>query len=190
MTMEKISTKQKIIAAAKNLFSTHGCSETTIDDIITAAGITKGAFYHYFKSKQLVCIEIIDIVQAEYQNIFESLPKELNPLEKLRTVLKQILELNGSGRWVNCKLMLRLSCQMQTLETPVKQKLDGFWKWYIESYLSLIKQCRELKLISNKLSAEQQTNIIINMLTGNILATMISDSGTDTAVIDYILERL
>ncbi|MDD5134199.1 MAG: TetR/AcrR family transcriptional regulator [Phycisphaerae bacterium] len=190
MTMEKISTKQKIIAAAKNLFSTHGYSETTIDDIITASGLTKGAFYHYFKSKQLVCIEIIDIVQAEYQNIFESLPSELNPLEKLRTLIKQILELNASGQWVNCKLMLRLSCQMPTLENSVKQKLDGFWKWYIESYLTLIKQSRELKLISENLSVRQQTGLVINMLTGNILTTTISDSGTDAEVIDYILERL
>lgn len=190
MTMEKISTKQNIVAAAKNLFSTHGYGETTIDDIITASGLTKGAFYHYFKSKQLVCVEIIDIVQAEYHNIFESLPKELNPLEKLKTAIKQILELNTSGQWVNCKLMLRLSCQMQTLETPVKQKLDGFWKWYIESYLSLIKQCRESNLISDNLSAQQQTNLIINMLTGNTLTMMVSNSSTDAEVIDYILERL
>jgi AcrR family transcriptional regulator len=190
MTMEKISTKQKIVAAAKNLFSTHGYNETTIDDIITASGLTKGAFYHYFKSKQLVCVEIIDIVQAEYQNIFESLPKELNPLEKLRTAIKQILELNASGRWVNCKLMLRLSCQMQTLEGPVKQKLDGFWKWYIENYISLIRQCRELKLLSENLSVQQQTHLVINMLTGNTWTTIVSDSSTDAAVIDYILERL
>ena len=109
MTTDKITTRQKISAAAKNLFSTHGYSQTTIDDIITAAGVTKGAFYHYFKSKEAVCSEIIDSVQSEYQNIFESLPKESNPLEKLKAVIRQILELNSSGQWVNCRLMLRLS---------------------------------------------------------------------------------
>jgi AcrR family transcriptional regulator len=69
MTADKITTRQKISAAAKNLFSIHGYSETTINDIITAAGITKGAFYHYFKSKEAVCGEIIDSIQSEYQNI-------------------------------------------------------------------------------------------------------------------------
>jgi AcrR family transcriptional regulator len=41
MTAEKTSTRQKIVAVAKNLFSAHGYSQATIDDIITAAGITK-----------------------------------------------------------------------------------------------------------------------------------------------------
>ena len=190
MTAEKITTRQKISAAAKNLFSTHGYSETTIDDIITAAGVTKGAFYHYFKSKEAVCGEIIDSIQGEYQNIFESLPKEANPLEKLKALIKQLLELNNSGQWVNCKLMLRLSCQAQLLQTPVKQKLDAFWKWYTDQYRQLITQCRDLNLMSNKLSVQQQVDVIINILIGNVWTKTVFGSSQAQEIIDYIIERL
>lgn len=190
MTADKITTRQKISAAAKNLFSIHGYSETTINDIITAAGITKGAFYHYFKSKEAVCGEIIDSIQSEYQNIFESLPKTANPLEKLKALIKQLLELNNSGQWVNCRLMLRLSCQAQLLQTPVKQKLDVFWKWYIDQYRQLITQCRDLNLIGNKLSIQQQADVIINILVGNTWAKTVFDSSVNNEIIYYILEKL
>lgn len=190
MTADKITTRQKISAAAKNLFSIHGYSETTINDIITAAGITKGAFYHYFKSKEAVCGEIIDSIQSEYQNIFESLPKEANPLEKLKALIKQLLELNNSGQWVNCRLMLRLSCQAQLLQTPVKQKLDVFWKWYIDQYRQLIIQCRDLNLISDKLSAHQQVDFILSTLAGNVWTKAVFDRSLDEKNIDHIVEKL
>jgi len=190
MSADKITTRQKISAAAKNLFSTHGYSETTIDDIITAAGVTKGAFYHYFKSKEAVCGEIIDSIQGEYQNILETLSKEANPLEKLKALIKQLLELNNSGQWVNCKLLLRLSSQSQLLQAPVKQKLDAFWKWYTDQYRQLITQCRDLNLMGDKLSVGQQVDIIINILIGNVWTKTLFDSSLDKEIIDYIIEKL
>jgi AcrR family transcriptional regulator len=190
MTAEKISTKQKIADAAKNLFSTHGFCQTSLDDIITAAGITKGAFYHYFKSKETICEEIIDSVQIEYQNIFESVSNKLNPLEQLKAVIARLIELNNSGRWVNCELMFRLGCQMQTLQTPLKQKIENFWKWLFNSYLALITQCREFKLISDKLSAEQQAKLIIDLLAAAVWRKTVFDDNIDVEVIDYIINNL
>jgi AcrR family transcriptional regulator len=191
MTTKKTNTKQKISTAAKNLFSTHGYSQTTIDDIITAAGVTKGAFYHYFKSKEAACSEIIDSVQDEYKSIFESLPSQSDPLEKLKAVTKQILELNRSGQWVSCKLMLSLSWQAQLLQTPpIKQKLDDFWKWYIDQYRLLITQCRDLNLISDKLSAQQQIDIVTSILIGNVWTKVVFDSSLDDEMVDYIIEKL
>lgn len=43
---------EQIYAAALELFSRHGYHATTVDKIIEKAGISKGAFYWYFKSKE------------------------------------------------------------------------------------------------------------------------------------------
>ena len=190
MTAGKRSTKQKIADAAKNLFSTHGFGQTSLDDIITAAGITKGAFYHYFKSKEIICQEIIDSVQIEYQNIFKSVSGELNPFEQLKAVIAKIVELNNSGQWVNCELMFRLGSQMQTLQPPLKQKIESFWKSCFSSYLAIITQCREAKLVNEKLSAEQQAKLIIDLLVAAVWRKTVFDDNIDTGIIDYIIENL
>lgn len=190
MSADKITSRQKIIASAKILFSTHGFGQTSIEDIITAAGITKGAFYHYFKSKEAVCIEIIDGVQNDYQNIFQSLSNDINPLEKLKTAILRLLELSSSGQWIDSKLMLRLSCESRLTQTAITQKSDVFWNWYIGQYGQLIKECRDAKLINSRLSAAGQVDLIMNVLIGNIWTLTVFDRTVDKKVIDYIFKKL
>lgn len=42
----------ELLDCAQRLFFAHGYNHTTINDIIREAGVSKGAFYHYFPSKE------------------------------------------------------------------------------------------------------------------------------------------
>lgn len=44
--------KDQIIQVALSLFSNKGYNETTMADLVTATGLSKGAVYHHFKSKE------------------------------------------------------------------------------------------------------------------------------------------
>lgn len=46
------ATRQRLLAAATGLMRMHGFPATTVDRICAEAGVTKGAFFHYFKSKE------------------------------------------------------------------------------------------------------------------------------------------
>lgn len=45
-------TRQKLVSAAKDLVLRQGFSGTGVDQICLDAGVTKGAFFHHFKSKE------------------------------------------------------------------------------------------------------------------------------------------
>ena len=45
-------TKQKLLDAAQELMMTKGYTATSVDDVCTAAGLTKGSFFHYFDGKE------------------------------------------------------------------------------------------------------------------------------------------
>src|SRR5690242_9913108 len=45
-------TRTRILDAAMHVIRAQGYSATTVDDICRAAGLTKGAFFHHFKSKE------------------------------------------------------------------------------------------------------------------------------------------
>jgi AcrR family transcriptional regulator len=49
--------KQEVLDAAMRLFATRGYDNTSVNDVIAAIGISKGAFYHHFASKE-------DLVEA------------------------------------------------------------------------------------------------------------------------------
>lgn len=49
---------QRLLAAATRLFAEHGFETTSVQQIVAAAGVTKGAMYHYFGSKDDLLYEI------------------------------------------------------------------------------------------------------------------------------------
>ena len=60
MQQRSEETRAKIIEAAIKLFSTRGFNAASVDDICKEAGISKGAFYHHFESKQLLFLALLD----------------------------------------------------------------------------------------------------------------------------------
>ena len=50
--VETSNTKTKLLDAALTAIRAKGYTATTVDDICQAAGVTKGAFFHHFKSKE------------------------------------------------------------------------------------------------------------------------------------------
>lgn len=45
-------TRQKLVSATRNLILRQGFSATGVDEICAEAGVTKGAFFHHFKTKE------------------------------------------------------------------------------------------------------------------------------------------
>ena len=52
--------RKKILDAALECFSTNGYHETTMDDIVAKAGLTKGGVYWYFEGKREIFIVLIE----------------------------------------------------------------------------------------------------------------------------------
>lgn len=48
--------RQKLLAAAITLIRRNGYAATSVDDLCKAAGVTKGAFFHHFASKERLAV--------------------------------------------------------------------------------------------------------------------------------------
>ena len=78
-------TVQKILAVSYRLFLEKGYDHTTIQDITDALGMSKGAVYHHFKSKEAILDRIYDQIYAESGLHAAALDAPgLSGLEKLR----------------------------------------------------------------------------------------------------------
>ena len=60
MQQRSEETRTRIMDAAVRLFSTRGFAAASVDDICAEAGISKGAFYHHFESKQALFLALLD----------------------------------------------------------------------------------------------------------------------------------
>lgn len=58
--MAVLESKERLLAAAKELFLARGYAATTVDAICEKAGLTKGSFYHFFESKEELGLAVLD----------------------------------------------------------------------------------------------------------------------------------
>lgn len=124
--------RTEILDAAQGLFMSRSYDATTVNDLITAVGISKGAFYHHFASKDEVLRALVWRV-AE-QGLAAVLPlferNDLTPLEKLKafftdgqqykkensTALRSIIKV--LFREENLRLRLQSAEQMTEIIVP------------------------------------------------------------------------
>ncbi|MFL0671431.1 MAG: TetR/AcrR family transcriptional regulator [Erythrobacter sp.] len=91
-TYDPVQTRASIIEAGLKLFNRDGFSGTAVKDIADEAGVTKGAFYHHFESKEdLLLLIHDDYIEYQLGVIEEIVARDLTPTEQLRTMIDAIL---------------------------------------------------------------------------------------------------
>src|SRR6516225_2374882 len=59
------STRQRLIAVARELFASHGYQETSVQEVLDRSGVSRGALYHHFHSKQALFEAVLEEVERE-----------------------------------------------------------------------------------------------------------------------------
>jgi TetR/AcrR family transcriptional repressor of nem operon len=81
----KSESKTRILDAAVRVIRTKGYSATRVEDICDVAGLTKGGFFHHFKSKEELAIAAVEHFSEKAESQFAHAPyrKLGDPLERL-----------------------------------------------------------------------------------------------------------
>lgn len=92
-------TRQQILQTALQLFRKKGFERTTMRDVAAAAGLSLGASYYYFPSKEAIVMAYYDYVQREHRRQAESaLPKAKTLRDRLGIAFHSKLDILKSDR--------------------------------------------------------------------------------------------
>src|ERR1700759_236903 len=82
---EQHSSKTKLLDAAMTVIRSKGYTATTVDDICRAAGVTKGSFFHHFKSKDELALSAAAFWGEMTEGFFASAAyrQAADPLQRL-----------------------------------------------------------------------------------------------------------
>ena len=90
------ATRAIILAKAYDLIYANGYQATSVDDIIAATEVTKGAFYYNFKNKEEMGLAVINevIYPRMYVALVEPLKNSKNPMQDLYALMNKFLLAN------------------------------------------------------------------------------------------------
>jgi len=126
--------REKLLEAAQHLMLTQGFAATTIDDICSAAKLTKGSFFHYFKSKEHLGKSLLErFCCASMQRMQECHCAQNGPSDPLERVYRYVdFMIKASKDAVLGKGCLIGAFAQELSNTYPKIRLmcaDGFDEW-------------------------------------------------------------
>jgi AcrR family transcriptional regulator len=169
MRLADVSTKNKLIHAAKYEFSKNGFSKTTVESITKRAKVSKGVYYLYFKTKEDV---ITCMVEEMFKSVMTVLENSLNQIQDrsakldLDQFIKDII-LNSLKEYYNMKEIVNtvfssdyeLSRELVDYRNRHMQKLQH----YLEQILGAAIKKKYIRNVNVPVVSYLMFNMFINL---------------------------
>jgi AcrR family transcriptional regulator len=172
-------TRSRILDAAGELFAERGYDATSVADICARAGVTKGAFYHHFKSKQAVFLEMRDRWLAPLET---QLTLARDPAETLPQLLQHVADLAramfaeaGEDQRQQVFLELLSAARQDPAILPaLLAPLHRYREWFAQLISAGIQE-GALRQVDRELSAQ----VLVSLGFGLIMLSLLEPHGGD-----------
>jgi len=163
-------TANRILHQAMRIFLEKGYHGTSIDNITQAAGLTKGALYWHFESKEALLKKIIE----EFEKLF--LDGLIGVVEEVKgdTVdkIEKYFSYNAAFSYYNrelCVSFTTLSGELVGAHHPIEPEIRRIYKKYQNFLSSLILQGKKEKVFKKEIDAELAALTLIAFHDGVLL---------------------
>ncbi|MBS4097921.1 MAG: TetR/AcrR family transcriptional regulator [Sulfuricella sp.] len=142
-------TRDKVLEAAFCEIHRRGFQAASIANILASTGLTKGALYHHFPTKQALGLAVVDevIYRRLDERFFTPLRQSQQPLETLLSILDNIAERANELVTLGCPLN-NLIQEMSPLDPAFKERLGivlHAWRDAVEGALQRAQEQQILR---------------------------------------------
>jgi AcrR family transcriptional regulator len=127
--------RDAILRAASRLFSRQGYHSTSVADVISAAGISRGTFYLYFDNKDSLFLELIEQFVQRIISVVEVVdPSRPNPTQRIYENVRRVVDVVFDNRDLTV-LVLRENVGLNPEVDEKLQRFYGFVRGMVEGAL-------------------------------------------------------
>lgn len=175
MQQRSEETRARLLQAAQKKFSENGYEAASVDEICAEAGVSKGAFYHHFPSKQAVFLALFEDWLATVDAGLEAARKPTVP-ETLTNMARMLpfIFAQADGR---LPMYLEFWLQASRDET-VWKAMAAPYRRYQEFFAGLVKQ-GIAEGSFRQVDPHSAAQVIVSFAVGMLLQGLIAPSDTD-----------
>lgn len=131
------ATRRKILEAAFAEFYKNGFQGGSLNQIVEAAGTTKGALFHHFNGKQELGYAVVDEIIGPIleQRWLAPLSDSKDPIADLKRVFRQFAkEDTGTGNFIQGCPLNNLAQEMSPLDEGFRKRIDQLYTTWRKRY--------------------------------------------------------
>lgn len=141
MNIRGRSIREKIIATADDLFYQNGYNNTSFSDISEAVGISRGNFYHHFKTKDDILAAVIEHRKSTINDMLQKWSLEYDsPRDRLNCYINMLVglkhDISNHGCPVGsvCAELIKLR---NINQTNAVEMIGLFQEWMAKQFIAL-----------------------------------------------------
>jgi TetR/AcrR family transcriptional repressor of nem operon len=159
-------TRQQIIDEAARLFAAKGFHGTSMSDLTTATGLTKGAFYHHFETKDVLFFAVVRSVQEKWARaVAAEVRRADNALDQLSILLDSHARLLRKEP-VLCLVISGLTAEMESSNPSFTAALHNVYAEMIAYIEDIIRHGQAVGQIRGDVDAQLIALNIVGLLRG------------------------
>ena len=179
-------TRERILESAARLFYQYGYNATGVEKVIKEAGVNKGNFYYYFKSKEALGVETL---RWQRRHLVEQLQTDLplgddSPLQRLFDTLERMKQMVSSGSG-ECPIRGcyygNFSLELSASSAPIRRELMAAFDNSRKYFAYLIAKAKAAGEVGENIDPRAAAAMMFSLIEGAII---ISKAAQHTKEID------
>lgn len=155
------SVPRRLLSAATKLFAQQGFDRTSVQEIVSAAGVTKGAMYHYFGSKDDLLSEIYGrVLRLQTEQLEKVAATEAPVPERLRQAAIDVV----TSTIENLDDMTIFQQSMHQLSPDKRKSVRSERRRYHERFRSLVEEGQR----EGRFRADKPADIVVDFFFGSV----------------------
>ncbi len=171
-----IKTRDRILREAARMFAMKGFHDTKVDQIIKAAEVTSGAFFHHFKDKDDLGFAVIDHHMEERCRALDRIEKNLpedgssHPLDRVFRRLDAVCEMvvRRRNRKGGC-LIGNLSTALSDTHPAFRKRLSECFDEMAAEFQARLNEVAAIHGLSGDQDTDEMARYIVSVIEGAIM---------------------
>ena len=162
-------TRQSLLQAAFQEIYRSGFQAASLDNILSKVGVTKGALYHHFGSKEELGYAVVDELIREHilDRWVRSLEKAENPIDGVLAILRRKDPHPHFDQRLGCPLN-NLAQEMSPLNEGFRKRLKSVFREWREGIAKALRRGQERGQVRSDVDPLESADFFIAALEGSV----------------------
>jgi TetR/AcrR family transcriptional repressor of nem operon len=178
------STRDHLIDTGLKLMHQHGYNATGLTEILKAADVPKGSFYHHFGSKEdfaAAALERYTIREAEHAAAVLS-DSEVPPLKRLKRYFMDLVKVYGQKGAIPGCMMGRFSLEIAAANPQLRKQISATFTHWQQTIATVIEQAVAQKELPADTDPQSLAGFLLNGWEGALLRSQAEASDSPLEV--------